>query len=155
MEEKVNKLSCVLFTRQTPRSAQCSTASQQQQKHNFNFVFIWPYWKDAILCKYKMEDFQDLKKMASIFNIWIWMWKNYQSIRMCKHQDRIKRHNSNQDQNQFRFPSKKVTAWQEICSMAMPIVWLENGRYFPKGPIYSVCPGGIIRIQEIPEFLNR
>ena len=43
---------------------------------------------------------------------------------------------------------KKEPAWQETCTMA-------RVRYFPKGPIYSVCPHGIIRIQEVAEFLNR
>ena len=43
---------------------------------------------------------------------------------------------------------EKDPAWQKICTMA-------NVEYFPKGPIFSVSPDGIIRIQEVPEILNK
>ena len=97
-----------------------------------------------------MEDFQDLKKMASIYEY------------RCAKKIKVSGCVSTKIESNDTIPAKikinsvkKDTAWQEICSMAMPMVWQENGRYFPKGPIYSVCPDGIIRIQEIPEFLNR
>ena len=97
-----------------------------------------------------MEDFQELKKLVSIYEDQCEKTINEAQSKEPRCSSTKIDENNNTIHAKIEIDSdKKDPAWQQICTMG------EKDGYFPKGPIFSVSPDGIIRIQDVPELLNK